>query len=46
MNIESTFRTNLVVLVGEDLLTTLSPRHTVLLLLSELGGSKLSLLLG
>merc|ERR1712183_1076074 len=37
---------NLVLLVGEDLLTTLAADHTVLLLLTELGRRKLDLLLG
>lgn len=35
-----------VILVGEDLLTTLAASHTVLLLLAELGGCELLGLLG
>jgi len=35
---------NLVVLIGEDLLTTLAASHTVLLLFPELAGSELLLL--
>lgn len=35
-----------VILIREDLLTTLAAGHAVLLLLAELGGRKLGLLLG